>query len=509
MNTMMALIGMHLLILAVFYLFYRLVLSRDTFFHLNRWTLIIGLLASVILPFFRPSYLVEIIAAEAAFELAPVDIESSTTDVIPGTMSLSENIWRHLLLLYSIIALFFLVRFIWQVVMVAKEAKSQNTIFMDDVKLVNSKKHSVPFSFFNLVFIDLEAFGEKELKKILVHERAHIVQKHWLDLLLIQLFRIVGWINPLLKSYEAAIKQNHEYLADAAVLQKGFNRRQYQMFILRQMLAFQPVPVANHLLNQHHKNRFQMMNQTNSKQHHQFKVLAILPFLALILWAFAKPVPSISQTVMNDTGLSVENQSTSITGELMVKGSVVDIETKKPIASANVIIARTTFGTITDEEGNFIIKMKADSTLAISYMGYQTVRLKVSDESPLNIQLAPKYKVLDLDRLPEKPAEPKKAKDGEIYRVVEDLPYYKKDLKKEIEFAIQKQLTHSAERGTVNMHFTITKEGHVENIYVKESSNPKLNKATEAIISKLKDWEPGKQRDKKVDTRMSLLLKFE
>ena len=51
-------------------------------------------------------------------------------------------------------------------------------------------------------------------------------------------YRDQGAIGALLDEYEKAIKENHEYLADSAVLRKGVNRRQYQSLILQHFDRF-------------------------------------------------------------------------------------------------------------------------------------------------------------------------------------------------------------------------------------------------------------------------------
>ena len=129
-----------------------------------------------------------------------------------------------------------------------------------------------------------------------------------------------------------------------------------------------------------------MMNQKRSSTLNHFKIAGILPFLAMALLAFAQPVyNTVSATpVSNEVGTNTQE-------DIMVKGKVVDAETNKSVVSANVIIVNTTSGTITDNNGDFLIKMPAGATLSISYMGYKSVKVLVKDESPLDVRLSPKY----------------------------------------------------------------------------------------------------------------------
>ena len=52
------------------------------------------------------------------------------------------------------------------------------------------------------------------MEVIMNHEREHIQQRHWLDLLLVELMCIVQWFNPFAWIYVHLVRQNHEYLAD-------------------------------------------------------------------------------------------------------------------------------------------------------------------------------------------------------------------------------------------------------------------------------------------------------
>ncbi|WP_299781603.1 TonB-dependent receptor [uncultured Formosa sp.] len=78
-----------------------------------------------------------------------------------------------------------------------------------------------------------------------------------------------------------------------------------------------------------------------------------------------------------------------------VTGSVQD-ETGFPIPGANIIIKNTTIGTTSDFDGNFTLKgVEVGSTISISYIGYVTKDLVISDNSELNIQLGEDLAQLD------------------------------------------------------------------------------------------------------------------
>lgn len=69
-----------------------------------------------------------------------------------------------------------------------------------------------------------------------------------------------------------------------------------------------------------------------------------------------------------------------------VSGTVVDAVTGEPVIGANVLVKGTTNGTITDYDGNFTFDAPANSILVVSYIGYLSMEVPVSN-SPMQIKL--------------------------------------------------------------------------------------------------------------------------
>lgn len=60
-----------------------------------------------------------------------------------------------------------------------------------------------------------------------------------------------------------------------------------------------------------------------------------------------------------------------------ISGKVVDSKGES-IIGANVMEKGTTNGTITDFDGNFSLKVSANSTIVISYIGYQSIEVSAA-----------------------------------------------------------------------------------------------------------------------------------
>lgn len=79
--------------------------------------------------------------------------------------------------------------------------------------------------------------------------------------------------------------------------------------------------------------------------------------------------------------------------KITVQGTVLD-ETGIPVVGANVVVAGTTHGVITDIDGNFTLQdVDEHATLVISYIGYQTMEIKAG--TSLQIVLKEDAELLD------------------------------------------------------------------------------------------------------------------
>lgn len=63
-----------------------------------------------------------------------------------------------------------------------------------------------------------------------------------------------------------------------------------------------------------------------------------------------------------------------------LKGQVVDAETQKPLSAAHVINLNTVEGTITNDVGNFEVPARVSDTIMVSYLGYSSIKIKVTND---------------------------------------------------------------------------------------------------------------------------------
>ena len=63
-----------------------------------------------------------------------------------------------------------------------------------------------------------------------------------------------------------------------------------------------------------------------------------------------------------------------------LKGQIVSATSTKALSAAHILNLNTVTGTITNENGRFEISTKANDTILVSYLGFQSIKLKVTND---------------------------------------------------------------------------------------------------------------------------------
>jgi Antirepressor regulating drug resistance, predicted signal transduction N-terminal membrane component len=158
-----------------------------------------------------------------------------------------------------------------------------------DTKIILTREKLSPYSFGKYVFLSKEDFENGRIaNEILIHEKAHVTQKHWLDIFFIELLISVFWFNPVLRLYRNKMKENHEFLADEAVLRRTENIPHYQMLLINMISQKNTSLVSgfNYLTT---KKRFIMMTKTFEKKAH-WKKIAVVPLFILAIGIFSTKI---------------------------------------------------------------------------------------------------------------------------------------------------------------------------------------------------------------------------
>jgi TonB family protein len=358
-----------------FALVYALFLRNERFFVLNRIYLVSGILVSIIFPLFTWHYTV----------VLPV---VPTTEVfepqVQGITEVSEPfLTQNVLLLFTYISgiAYLIFRILRQTLPVFRIIRKSEIHQHSSAKLIRTTEYPASFSFFSFVFVN-PSVSDTETNEIVNHELEHIRQQHWIDLLLFEILRTMQWFNPASWFYGHLIRQNHEYLADERALQRSSNPAIYRAALLNQMFGGPVISLANSFNYSLNKKRFNMMKQITYSPIRKLKLLLVLPLMAGVFYAFATPEYKFVTTENKPTAEQVSTPDNTQT----VKGKVVD-ENGNPLKSASVIISGKTIGTITDDNGNFMLKVTDDSPIVISYVGLETVKVNPDFEKEMQITM--------------------------------------------------------------------------------------------------------------------------
>jgi TonB family protein len=145
------------------------------------------------------------------------------------------------------------------------------------LKLVLVEEEYVPFSVFNLIFVQRKHYKKEGFDRIIEHERVHVHQHHTLDLLLLESLIILQWFNPFLWLVKGSLKSVHEYLADQKVLSRGHDPRAYKLLLLNQTFGVQYITLSNNLNQSLTKRRFIMMSKKRNTGLSMIRMVLIFP----------------------------------------------------------------------------------------------------------------------------------------------------------------------------------------------------------------------------------------
>ena len=273
------------IILIVFWGIYRLFLQKETFYRFNRIFLLTGLIAALLLPLYTIHYTVEISTNNIPTQLLsnPESI-SPSTDAGTGGIATLIKYCNSLLPVIYVVVLFILlvVRFIGLSHLIKMIRFSEHKRY-PGFNLIESSEFKGAFSFFRFVFIP-KNLNESEKNIILKHEETHVAQNHWIDLFLTNILNLIWWFNPIIRFYEKAIRNNHEYLADKEVL-SSYEQADYQQTLVNQWFNTPIFPMANSFSYSNRLKRINMMKKNVSNPAKKIFSLAAIPAIAIFLWA--------------------------------------------------------------------------------------------------------------------------------------------------------------------------------------------------------------------------------
>ena len=281
-------IGIIVLSSGIFLLCYLLLMRKEKNHQLNRFYLLFSLAFSSLLPFLKFSIPEQHLMPNTQIFLTSV---SETTTIHFGTI------------IYVAGAVLFFIFFLLKLSKVLRQILGKHYAEVNGLKVIDTPKHKAPFSFFHYVVLDCSSFNDNELDMVMRHETAHARQWHTLDLLFVELVGVVCWFNPFVWAYKSALKSQHEYAADAAVLHSNVSCDDYFDLILKQIRHQNRLAPVHSFSAASVKSRIRMMVATVHGRCRWLRYLSVIPMVALLvvgnsLLASSEKVPSFMKNVV-------------------------------------------------------------------------------------------------------------------------------------------------------------------------------------------------------------------
>ena len=519
--------------LVLFYLFFRLLLSKETFHRFNRMALLGVLFFSLLIPCIEVTtrHQVEVQQAVLSIEQLLLMAELEATPANVGAVQETSAIsWVQIVLLVYLAGILFLAcRNIYSLICLFRLIHSgKHEKLEKGVTLVVHNQEIAPFSWMKYIVIsrkDLEENG----REILIHEMAHIHHRHSVDLLVADICIFFQWFNPGAWLLKQELQNVHEYEADETVINEGVNAKEYQLLLIKKAVGTRLYSMANSFNHSSLKKRITMMLKKKSNPWARLKYLYVLPLAAIAVAAFARPeisseLDEISAVKVNDLTAIMKTEEVKSpekhpAKEIKVQGQVLEKSTNAPVVGANVIIKGTTSGTITDLDGNFVISMPVGATLSVSYINMKTKELTITEKligkiKSLKVYLEGEITTKTQEVVVVGYGGGEEASDEvPVFQVVEEMPEFPggmgeclKFLGKNIKYPVEAQ--KAGVQGKVIVQFVVEKDGNIANPKVVRSIDPDLDGEAIRVISIMPKWKPGMQKGQPVRVKYTVPVTF-
>ncbi|GMN11545.1 hypothetical protein MTsPCn9_25770 [Croceitalea sp. MTPC9] len=328
--------------MAIFFVFYKLLLEKENMHVFKRFYLLLSIVASLLIPALVFTEYV-VVNPEATIEIQSPAITDN--DYIGVPAALENDIFHFEPMLWTIYFLgltFFGLKFIrnlgqiiWRI---RKNPRQRSASFIQ----VLLQENFPPHTFFKYIFLNKKRLESNKIpKEVLLHEETHAKQKHSYDVVFIELLQAVLWFNPLVYFFKKAIKLNHEFLADQAVLKKNIDKPTYQNTLMSYLSPDSHTNYQSRMANAINyssiKKRFNVMKTQTSKKAILLRSLLLLPLLTMMLYGFTE-TKLIERTKSNIE----KNIKKELEGTNQLPVNIVDTDgaSKKEIIEFNVLAKR-------------------------------------------------------------------------------------------------------------------------------------------------------------------------
>ena len=490
----------------VLYFAYKLLFRNSNRFQLNRIILLTISVFAFALPFIRinlegqqfqeiTSFKEEmdvIFYSDAIIEETPVEANTlSVTDIISY--------------LYIIGVVFFLMKFVYNIVNIYKIKAGKKIEVVDDVNFIYTNESHIPFSFLKNIYIPKDNLDAMIIK----HEMSHVKNHHSVDIILMEIMIAFQWFNPFIRMIKNELKNNHEFIADSEAIKNEDEKSNYMMLLLQQCTADDFSTIANNFSFLLTKKRISMITKNQKVKGSVIKVLLTLPVFALLILLNTqcdnvKPNEEKQQTP------AVENKAEGEVGNLA--GRII-FSDEKPFPCANVALekdGKVVYSVTADENGNYEFKSIPAGTynLKTFYEGYTTMIIE-GFNIPANKFAFQNLYLLKQDDADETSSQKPQVTQDSLYRVTEVMPEYPGGPNEMMRY-IQENIKYPQSaidnkiEGRVFVTFVVEKDGSISNAAVLRGIDKECDAEALRVVSSMPKWNPGQHKGEVVRTQFTI-----
>ena len=439
--------------LALFYLFHKLLMSRDTFHTFNRFAILSMMLLSLVLPLVHLS-----LDSESGINRGTVALEGlvAQTIVDDGGNGVGEGmtLTQVLLAAYVLGVVLFIGKALLSVGSLLRLiGRARCVEVRNGIRIYTMQGDISPFSWFRYIIMSEKDWQENR-REIVLHEMAHIRRCHSMDVALCNMMIVFQWYNPAAWLLKRELQTVHEYEADEAVLSAGVDATHYQMLLIRKAVGERLFSMANNLNHNSLKKRITMMKIKRTNPVQKAKIAFVLPLVAMTVAAFASQ--------------KVENLSEKVEQESEAFSSVSDNPVVRAVGETTRVAA---------------VKVQEDKALEEASslsMASDTAETKSGKEFPCIPETFPQF-------------------PGGHIALVEYLS-------KSIKFPKEKEKENV--RARVVASFTVDKDGSITDAKIVKSQGEAFDNEALRVINGMPKWIPGTQNGKAVRVKYILPVTF-
>ncbi len=292
------------LLYAVFYGCYLLFLKKETFFQFNRFYLIAIPFVALLLPLLqlplKPP--VEFFTA-ANNKVYTTAAETIMTEAVVlenrGVIHITTPInWDNVIIGFYLVGMICaFVFWCYKLAIIATFVEKSTPIYKKGYRIMESNLVQGGFSFLDMIFINPNT-NYNFNKMIINHELVHVRQRHSWDLIIHECVRVVFWFNPLLLFAHRDLQTTHEFIVDQQLASPDVTT--YKIQLIQSIMNCPEYALTNSFYKSSFiKNRLAMLQKSNSPLYRIFKLVALLPIIAITI-----SYNAVGQTAPANTSMS-------------------------------------------------------------------------------------------------------------------------------------------------------------------------------------------------------------